>query len=271
MDTKLEGFKKKYHILFSLLILLLLNSACTSFGKRIEGFEPGQSKAETLLINFKKKNHNLKTFKGIGKINLTQNQELISARMAFLGSKPSSLRIEVLSPTGQPTLSFSAHKETIYFISHFENSFFKKRSKNANLKHLLSIQLNVSDVINLLSGRIPILNYHSCELAKNEQKDGWVLILKKRWSGVCEKIYLDENQAKIYKVEIFSSRGVLKYRAVFEGSIFIDNFEIPKTITITDNKNTLFNLRIDTYVANIEAQENVYILMPKEKQHTLPN
>ncbi len=263
----LKDLRKKYNILLSLLISFLLVSACTGLGKRIEGFEPGQSEAETLLINLKKKNNSLKAFKGIGRINLTQNQELISARMAFLGSKPSSLRIEVLSPTGQPTLSFSAHNETIYFISHFESKFFKKRSKDANLKYLLSIHMNVSEVMELLTGRIPILDYTSCKLVRNDQKNGWVLVLKKRWSGVCEKIYLDESRTKIYKIEIFSSQDTLKYRTVFEESIFIDNFEIPKRITITDNKNTLFNLRIDTYVTNIEVQENVFVLMPKDNQN----
>lgn len=235
--------------------------------RKPEKIAPGPSEAETLLNKIIKKNEGLITYKGVGSFSLIRNGEKNAARMAFMGWYPSSLRIEVIGPAGQPVYSFSAHHRTFYFYSHFDNLFYETRSLNASLKRLISLNIDVNEVGDLLSGRIPVKPYSKVLLEKNIAENGWILILKKRWSRLIEKIYLDESRTKIHKIEMITSKGKLIYRAEPEGSIIIRNFDIPKKIILTDSEGTVFNLRIDGYDVNFEIDENDeerFILKPKE-------
>lgn len=242
-------------------------SACSSVERKPEKLKPGRSEAETLLNKIVKKNEGLNTYKGVGSFSLIQNGEKNAARMAFMCRYPSSLRIEVISPTGQPVYSFSAHDRTFYFYSHFDNLFYKTRSFNSSLNRLISMEINVDDVSDLLSGRIPVKPYSRVLLEKNQTDNGWILTLKKRWPRLCEKIHLDESQTKIHKIEFLTSKSKLIYCAELEGSIKIRNFDIPKKITLTDSEGTVFSLRIDGYEANFEIaeeDEERFILKSKE-------
>lgn len=248
-----------------LIIALLVCSACTGAAKRTVRIEPGRSEAEILLKKISAGNRALKTFKGIGNIKLIQNKEKTTARMAFMGQYPSSLRLEVLGPASQPMYSFSAHDKTIYFFSHLDDLYYTTHKYDASLKRLISLQINVSDVIDLLSGRIPIMPYSSMLLEKNHHENGWVLILKKRWFGGSEKIYLNENRTVISKVEMFTYRDVLKYRAEIKDTMVVRNFKVPKKIIISDHEDTIFTLRIDAYDVNFKIEEEDRFIIKPQK------
>ena len=257
------------------LILFLICSACTGISGRTIGADRtiGQSadatgaakkhEASHLLQALSKKNDALNTFKGFGKTELIRNDRSQVARVAWIGSRPSKLRFEILDILGRPALRFAVDGETLYFTSHLESIFVKKNTSDADLKHLLSIPIKTDDVIDLLSGRIPITQHTGIELNRNLPGNGYVLILKRKWSGICEKIYLDENKTKIEKIELFRFPKRLVYRAIFNGSRTINGFDIPSEIVVTDTKGIFFKLRIDNYYTNVPVYPSAFIL----KQH----
>jgi hypothetical protein len=265
------NFKQK---LFSSLplLLFLICSACTGISGRTvsdgrsldpSAGDPGLSnrlEASRLLQTLSKKNDALSTFKGIGKTELMVNDTLQSARVAWLGSRPSQLRFEILDVLGRPAVRFSIDGDTLYFNSRLENRFIKKKTSDPDLKHLLSIPIKTSEVIELLSGRIPIHDHTGIQLSRRLSGDGYLLTLKKKWTGTREKIYLDENKTKIQKIETFRFPGRLVYRATFDGTRTINGFELPSNIVVTDTRGTSFKLRIDHYYTNVPVSPSAFIL-----------
>ncbi len=243
-----------------LLIIAFFLSACTGLTTRVsERAFDSQAEVQNLLLKLKSKNHTLNTFKGIGKITLWNKGKSRIARVAWIGSEQEKLRIEVLNVTGQPAISFASDEKWLYFRSHTTDRFYKKRSNDASLKPLILIPIKASDVVDLLAGRVPVYEHKSAVLI--ESGDGYVLVLKKKWRGIVEKIYLDK-KANIYGVEIFNGAGSLLYRAVFGRMDKINEFQVPSKLVISNDDGVIFKLDIDKYWADVSVSSSIFSLRP---------
>ena len=244
-----------------------LFSSCASLTGRIPEKSAEHVKAVNLLLSLNTKNKNLKAFKGIGKIKLWHNNNpRIDERVAWACANPSSLLIVVLV-SGHPAIKFSTDGNFLYYLdlTTKPSSFKKIRSSDACLDRLVSIPIRSGDLVSLLSGRIPIHEYTSAGLIKNNLKKGYILVLKKRWRGVIEKIYLDENKSDIQKVEIFKSDGSLKYRAAFKTMQYIKGYNVPLKLVISNDDGAGFMLDIERYMADATVSPSMFVLSPPEK------
>ncbi len=258
---------KLISLIFSLVAASFLFSSCASLTGRIPEKHADHVEAVNLLSSLNIKNQNLKTFKGIGRIKLWHNNNPgIDERVAWAGANPSSLRIEILG-SGYPAIKFSTDGNFLYYLdlTTKPTSFKKIRSSDACLDRLISIPIRSSDVVSLLSGRIPIHEYTSAGLIKNKLKKGYILVLKKKWRGVIEKIYLDENKSDIQKIEIFKSDGSLKYRAVFKTIQHIKGYHVPSKLVISNDDGAGFMLDIERYMADAAVSPSMFILSPPRK------
>ena len=258
---------KLISLIFSLVAVSFLFSSCASLTGRIPEKSADHVEAVNLLSSLNTKNQNLKAFKGIGRIKLWHNNNPgIDERVAWAGDSPSSLRIEVLA-SGQPLIKFSTDGNFLYYLDLTTNptSFKKIRSTDASLDRLVSIPIRSGDVVSLLSGRIPIHEYTSAGLIKNKLKKGYIIVLKKRWRGVIEKVYLDENKSDIQKVEMFKSDGSLKYRAAFKTMQHIKGYHVPLKLVISNDDGTGFMLDIERYMADAAVSPSMFVLSPPGK------
>jgi len=247
-----------------LITILLLTSffffACSHLKTRVP--DSSLEEARTLLFNLQNKNYSLKTFKGIGKFKLWNNGRSQAARLAWIGFNPEKLRIEILGVSGQPAVSIADDGSWLYFLSQTRHRFYKKRSTRADLKSLMSIPITSRDVIAFLAGRVPVPDYHTAFIIHNEAEDGYVLVLKKRWRGIIEKIYFDENKTGIRKVEMFASSGALVYRVVFEDMQNVNTYQVPLKLVIS-NDDIIFHLNIEKYWADVVVSPSMFVLNPK--------
>ena len=183
--------------------------------------------------------------------------------MAWLGSKPKKLRLEILDISGQPAASLATDGNYFYLLSHIESRFYKKHSTDDSLEKLISIPVRSSDILSFLSGQAPIYNYDRALLKKTESEDGYVLILRKNWQGIVEKIYLDQNK-EVYKVEIFNGKNSPLYRALLHGTQNINGYRIPLRLEISTDDGFYLKLDIDKYWADVYVSPSMFILPPPE-------
>jgi hypothetical protein len=223
-----------------------------------------QAEAQKLLLIIDRLNDDLSSFKGIGKIRLWNSENLpITERVAWVGSEPSKFIIVVLA-SGHPVVKLSTDGKYLYYLDlrRSDRPFRKVRSSDASLEKLVSMPIKFSDVIALLSGRVPVNKHSSITLVPEYSGNGYVLVLKKRWKGVVEKIYVDEDKKRVRKVEMFSSRHELLYRAEFKRMQSIHGFRVPSRLVISNGKGAGFSLDIDRYIANVSVSPSMFILRP---------
>lgn len=262
----------KWIIIF--LIISLFLSGCSRFAGVIRDSSAPLDSTHTLtgdvseireiIVTLKNKNENLKVLKGLGKIRIWNKEGKRIARAAWTGSKSGNFRIEILTATGQPVASLATDGEYFFILSHPERKFYRKRATDSNLEKFLSIPLKSDDVFAFLSGCVPVQDHDSASMIMDTNGDGYILILKKKWRGLIEKIYLDKNKKSAHAVEMFDINGSLVYRAEIFDVHNEAEYQLPSRIVISNDDDEGFQLDIEKYWVNVPVSPSLFRLLPPE-------
>jgi len=252
---------------WSVLFFFLFFSACAGLTGRVpsEKERADLFEARQLISVLQEKNTDLKTYKGKGKVTFwKKNKKDLIAGAAWVGSEPNRLRFALRSITGQPLISFSNDGKWLYLLSHTRDQFYKKRSTDSNLKRFTTISIKSIDMVSILAGRIPIYKHKDATIIKNSSGDGYVLVLKKGWGKILEKIYLDENKKNVRKVELFGQNGVLAYRVELSEMRDVEEYQIPFRLFFSNEDDLAFQLDINRYWADVSVLPSVFEMAPPE-------
>ena len=272
-----------------LFICIFFISACTSLSHRIseESTEcRSPSEAKAIISILKSQNHKLKTIKGVGRITFLEKEEKdMTTRIAWVASTPDKIRITLSSVSGHPMISAANDGQWFYFVSHASGDFYKKRPTNFNMKRFFSISIKSEDIVNILFGRIPVVeygstyfmedwslkgrsgkDYESAEVSSLNKdirgnKNSCVLLLKNKWGNVREKIYLNDRQ-DVYKIEMFDSTGDLVYRLELIRMQEIKSYRVPYRLKVLNDDGAGFQLDLDRYWADAKVSTSVFTLTP---------
>ena len=175
---------RRVRIIIAFALLVSILNACKSFVKplRPDGsftlVASQPTDLDVLISNVKNKNNGIDTFKGLGKITLNDRGKIRTARLAWAGSKPDKLRIEVLDVAGRPSISVACDGKWLYYQSHTDSRAFKKHVSDSAFQRVLLIDILPADLVALLSGGVPVAHYQPISLSKNETNDKYLAALK---------------------------------------------------------------------------------------------
>jgi hypothetical protein len=261
--------------IFLLLCSVLYISSCAGLSDiiSINIFVPVQTpdscepEAGRLLSALKDKNRNIKTFKGTGRMTFSgKNRDLISADIAWVAEDKDKFSLVLRDILGRPIASLAADGEWIYFVSHADSTFYKKHSDNAGLEGFISMPVRIKDVILLLSGRVPVYEFDSAVVAGAENGQ-CILVLKKKWFGIAEKIYFGRDCQDATGVEIFGTGGDLVYRASFEGEKKVEEYHIPSRLVVSNDTGDYLRLDIERFWADVPVSRSAFVLNPPDKNN----
>ncbi len=269
-----------------LFICIFFISGCTGLSHRISEESKefhSSSEAKEIISILVSQNHTLKTIKGVGKITFLEKE--ITTRIAWVASTPDKIRITLSSVSGHPMISAATDGQWFYLFSHATGDFYKKRPTNFNMKRFFSISIKSEDIVNILLGRIPVVEYDSVGLmedrsikglsAKNSKsvevsslnkdikgnKNSSVLLLKNKWGNVREKIYLNDRQ-DAHKIEMFDSTGALVYRLELIRMQEIKSYRVPYRLKVSNDDGMGFQLDLDRYWVDAAVSPSVFTLAP---------
>jgi len=246
-----------------LWILVFWVIGCTGFDQAdVRSSAPRVLEGQALIERLKRNNSDLKTFKGVGSLRLKNDGNLQTLRVAWMGESPEKLRIEALAISGQPMASFAGDGEWLYFLFHAEKKYYKKRYEKG-FDQFLSIPVHPREMIALLSGKIPVEAHHTVDLINDPDSPGYILILKKRWQGIVEKIYLDSEKQEVLKIECFDGQGALSFRVQRDQFQAVTGFNIPFLIHASDNDGSFFELTVQRCWTNVPVDPEGFAIYPK--------
>lgn len=256
----------KVKVLTAVLILFFF-TACNSFNtdsaKILDRkYFSTSFNADFLLSEIKNNNNIPDTFKGVGKITLLDEKGFQTARIAWAGSGREKIRIVILGPGGHPVISTACNGKYIYFLSHADQHLYIKKKSDKIIKKFTGIPLQFTDIISLLTGCVPIREHSAVLVSRDEFSNKNTLILKKNRHNISEKIFLNENNIIVQKIEVFNSKGGISYSAEFKQIDSFGNCNIPKQIKIV-NDNVEINLSIDKFWTDVDISPSLFILNKK--------
>lgn len=253
---------------------LFLFSACSYFPsmtadqplKIEEGLAPEQIRS--LLTAIDNRNKTLKKFKGIGKLTLWEKgRKRVDERAAWVCSEPVSIRLAILA-AGNPILRVAGNGEYLYVQGYRDNqvTFDRIRTSDPSLKSALSVPLKISEVIRILSGRLPSGDYRWTTVEKRRDGSGYLLTAEK-WSGNYQKVSTGGDRGDIEKIALFDFYDALRYSITFTGMHDQGPYRVPETIAIFNPAGKIFELQIDQYMTDIAVSPEMFELaIPGEKR-----
>ena len=257
---------KWYRIIIPLIAAFLISGCAVFRPARELEITPAEKANEVrdLLSVLKTQNDALRNFKGIGNIQIRQNSRLqLDQRVAWLGEKPVKLSIAVLI-SGYPAVKLATDGKWLYYLEvHGQDTTFRKvPASDPSLRKLISIPISASEVITLLTGKIPMPKFDSAALIEERAPPGYVLVLKEKWWGIRQKIYYDQSISEVRRVDVFQRSGALKYRAEIENRQSINGFQVPLQLRLLTHDGADCLLMIDRYWVNVDPPPSVFVLAP---------
>jgi len=249
-----------------IVLVTVLLAGCSSFSRKASEPEElaAMADARIVLLTLSNQNHTLKNFKGIGKIQAWQKGEKrIDERIAWIGSETVKMSIVVLI-SGHPAIKIASDGKWLYYyeVRQGEPLYKKIPATDATLQRIVSVPIKPIDIITLLAVRTPLREHHSALLRRQDSGPGYVLILKKRWYGIVEKIYLAEDKTQVRQIEFFNRSGSLIYRARFDEMQAINAYQVPARLNISSDTSIGFQLVVQKYWTGISVDPSIFVLKP---------
>lgn len=252
-------------ILVSVAVLL---SGCGSLFRKASDPEELSAMAEArmVLLTLVSQNDKLASFKGIGKIKVWQNGKIrIDERIAWIGSETVKLSIVILI-SGHPAVRLASDGKWFYYYETRQDEpiFKKSPATDATLQRIVSIPIKTSDIIQLLAGRAPLREHQVALLHRQSSETGYVLTLKKRWGGIVEKVFLEEDKSQVHRIEFFNRSGGLIYRARFDEMQNVNGYRVPSKLSVSSEEGISVQLEIQKYLADVPVSPSMFVLNPPD-------
>jgi len=224
---------------------------------------PESPEVTRILLNLSQLNADLLTFKGAGKIKLWKGDSTQVVRSAWTGARPDKIRVVIQGITGFPVASMAADGNRFYLLSYSQDSFYQAEIQDPNLEKLVSIPVTAGDLIRLISGVVPIRKYQSSTLVQARSQSGYILSLLGEKGIEIEKIYLDQSQMRVQRIEMFTLKGQLAYRVDFKGETEVEDFRIPARLVFNNDDGSGFQLDIDKFWPNAPVSSDMFVITPQ--------
>jgi len=202
----------------------------------------------------------IESFRGIGNLSLMANGGKQNMRLAWIGSQPGDLRVEILGLWGQPSLTLLVKGPTFYLHSHQDDRCLRTKATARNVSRVMSIPMRTEDLFTLLSGNVPVLPFHYAEKGYSEEDHQWCLSLYRRWRRLVERIWMMDDGETVVRLEVFDGSGHFQYMATFQQYGQVRGALTPRQITVSDEQGHLLSLEQERFWTNVEVPPEAFTL-----------
>jgi hypothetical protein len=254
-------------IILRCIILICMVIGLTGCGRMIASTHKApyddqtRERARRLFESALEKNPAPETFKGIGNLKINRDNQVETGRIAWMAAGNDKIRIELLTPYGQPWATFSSDGQHIYILSYTDQSFYKRSLSGSGFKEIISISVQPEEIISLLSGRPPEVKYSFISILDSGTAPGPVLVVQERWWTGHQIIYLNETADYFRSVEVYDGSGELKYKADFFHRIE-NGYRVPSRLEISNGQGTGVQLEVNRHWVEVDIFPSVFILTP---------
>jgi outer membrane lipoprotein-sorting protein len=218
--------------------------------------------AEKSLARAKQNNASLKRLKCIAKISLAHpGQPVRRFRAAIAGQLDDYLRIDMFAPFGGSAGTFSADGKHLFLVTHPSRDYYKKRFGKGSLHRFVQLDVTVSELLELLVGRIPANDFFSLRFIAGEGGKDDRLLLLDRWGNTEQRIFFDSN-GRAHRGEWLDKEGNVTHSMALIGDRRINTFELPRQIELSNGQGGSATIILEKYDTNAVIDANIFTIHP---------
>lgn len=241
----------------ALIVAAALLSGCGLFSR--PETDPA---AQSALVRLQNHNAGLTRFKSIGRLTLQEQGKTIqSYRVAAAGKLPGKLRIDLLAPVGGSAASLASDSHSLFVMRHAKREFHQWPVGNGSLDRFANLPLRISDLLALMTGRIPLEKDRFPLLDADHDGRPAGFRLTDRRGRMRQKITLDEAGRPVSAVW-WAAGGQESMTVAFNGMHLVEGFALPRRIDLRGADEQLLVITLDRYMANPVVADALFVLHP---------
>ncbi len=244
-------FKNKR--LFS--ILLVLAAHCWGCGGSVPKPENFTEDAEVILQPIA--DRAVESLSAELHLDAWQGGERVKFQQLIAVQKPDHLRIDSLSPFGQPLSTLVSDGETISIYSQKDRKFYSGAATPQNLARLLPIQMHPSELSALLRAEIPIIDYQTAQVSWDSDAGRTVVVLQNQSE---QQILRIEPKRQLVTQSEVKTQNALRYRAQL-GDYSSDAKPFPRRMRL-ESGDFKVEIEVKDHRIDIELADETFELYP---------
>ena len=244
-------------ILFSICVLALVClSGCGIQKPQTDPFLDAAALRSAETVH--RLNRDIQTSKGTGHLRLETEEGVQTFQMAWAARSPDRVRL-TFTALASPVETIIADGSQVTFISHTgRHQPHTTASGDPDLEPYTGVPLNLSDMVCLLLGQIPVQRYTDAWFIT---EDGTRIQLHRRFTSRFQELILAPDQP-VKALRMKNRQDETRYEILFHAFDTIDNRQIPVDLTITDGKGRLARMTITRFWPDIPVNASVFQLTP---------
>jgi outer membrane lipoprotein-sorting protein len=168
----------------------------------------------------------------MAKVKVESPGETFSVKELIIAQEPNLMRLETLSPLGQPGLYAATDGQDLFLFSPSENTFYHGRATPRNLGLTIRLHLSVEEMVAVIRGRVPLIDYDADHLGCAVKEDGYVMQLRGRDENTTQMLTFSGDCLRVVASETYES-GELTCAISYGDYEMAGNITFPRTITVS--------------------------------------
>ena len=247
--------------LVSMALILIFACAPTVRQPLPAALAPGTG--TELLARLEAINHDLRTFKGLGRLDLDTATGRQAARMAWAGVLPDRLRLDIMGG-GLPAASLASDGRRTYLRENASGRIRSLAADDASLEPILGLPVKVADVLQAMAGRLPQVPHDAVSAHQAEAANDALLVFQRQWRGQSARVILAADGSQLRQVEFLDSGGTLRYRIVYRGQRTVGPYRLPRSVEISGDAVTC-TVRMDRVWTDVVLSDETFVLTPPDR------
>jgi hypothetical protein len=259
--TNTKGIHMKklaYIVLFPLMVFILANCAPQKPVEPITRYVPPP---EDVLKKISTTSNSEEAVTAAARITIKTVKGTYSQNVVIAAKKPASLRIETIPLFGTPDLLLSADVHRLKVFLPKEGHFYVGPATRENIFLFSRLFLNVDEAVAILMGTPPLLQQNGMILKGSLEKELYRIDI---WSGerLIQSLWVDLDQDKVLKTDIFNETGEIYYRVEFDNYSDFGRITRPRLvkIIIAEPQNISASIRYSNIRILSETAETLFDL-----------
>jgi hypothetical protein len=170
--------------------------------------------------------------KGIAKIKVESPEETFSVKELIIAQAPDRLRLETLSPLGQPGFYAATDGRDLFLFAPSENTYYRGAAIPRNLGLIIPLRLGVEDMVSVIRGSVPLIAYDADHLRCAANEAGYVLQLTGQDENTTQVLTFSRDGLRVVTSETYGREG-LTCSVRYEDYEPAGSSAFPRTITVS--------------------------------------
>lgn len=220
-------------------VVMLGLTGCAGFQSTPSAPQYDSHRTQDLLAALYDVNGGLVSGKWIGKVSMTfDGDRRTFDRAVWAGAEPGRVRFDARTPFGLPVVSLACDESYVTAVTHTNGQYYRRRVGDNSLGRVLPVDISCRDLYLLLTGRPPVIDYHSAHL-ENTVEGTQTIWLKRRFKGTVAKLRVDAASGTLTGVELLDIHGNRRYWARLAQQRPVDGFLLPHRLLLQNAQGEL--------------------------------